>query len=56
LVQGAFTTRTIARNQQRTDVLTSLPYGTIRGIYGQLNIFQFNKLKLKSRRQVDPFR
>lgn len=56
LVQGACTTRTIARNQQRAEVLTSLPHGPIRCIYGQLNIFEFNKLKLKSHRHVDPSR
>jgi hypothetical protein len=55
LVQGAFTTRTVACNQQRANLLTSLPYGTIRGIYWQLNVLKFNKLKLKGRRQVDPF-
>src|SRR5215813_9186878 len=49
LVQGAFTARTIARNQQRPDLLTSLPHGNVWCICGQFNILKFNKFKCKSR-------
>lgn len=54
LVQGAFTTRTVARHQQRVNLLTSLPHGDIRGICGQFSVFKCNELQLKSRRHVDP--